>query len=527
MPSFLKRTALVALTFLAAVTSAPRETVVSTELGVLRGVTENGVESFRGIPFAAPPVGNLRWRPPQPATPWNEVRSAAYFGADCDQTPLPYDSAPLRSTLSEDCLYLNIWRPAFPATGAKAPVMVWIHGGGFTTGGASSAVLAGDSFARKGVIMVSANYRLGRFGFFGFPALTRESEGRDMLGNYALMDQLASLQWIRRNIAAFGGDPDNITVFGNSAGGASIHVMLTSPLFRGLFKRAIIQSGGGRSEPAGARAVGIDKPGLPSLETLGLAFARRHGIAGDDAAALARLRALPASAINGGLNMVTYYQPEQAETYGGPALDGRLIVALPEDSYVPGHQAQAALIVGATNADFGLQNTSTKDGLFVQFGASEARARALYDPTGAASVDAVIAAASSDWTMIEPARFVAAQFARQGLPTYAYRFSYVARSMETTWPDGAPHASDIPYAMGTLGGAYGDKAGRKDLQVADTMNSYWANFAKKGDPNGPGLPLWPRYSVAEDQIMDFAPDGRAQAVADPWKARLDLMQSVH
>ena len=526
MASFLKRIAILCFVVAAIFVTTARKTWVSTDGGLLAGVTDRGVEAFLGIPFAAPPVGELRWRPPRAAPPWSDVRWATRYGSDCEQTPLPYDFAPLRSTLSEDCLYLNVWRPSGGNPGARLPVVFWIHGGGFMNGGSSAAAFDGGAFARKDVIFVSANYRLGRFGFFAVPQLTREDGGANLVGNYGLMDQIAALKWVQRNIAAFGGDPRNVTVLGESAGGTSIHVLLTSPASEGLFARAIIQSGQGRSGPAGERHIRIDKAGLPSLEALGLEFARRHGIAGDDPSALQRLRALPASAVNGGLNMVTYFQTDQGATFGGPSIDGRLVPESPDTAYAAGRHKRVPLIVGATSADYGLENTKTKDGLFVQFGAAEAQARAAYDPDGQADPNVVIAAASSDWTMVEPARYVARQFAARGLPTYAYRFSYVPNAMEETWKTGAPHATDVPFAMNTVAAVLGDRSTARDARVARSMNGYWANFARTGDPNGRGLPRWPAYDSGRDELMDFARDGQAHAVEDPWKRRLDLIAGL-
>ena len=218
---------------------------VRVDGGDVQGVVADGVESFKGIPFAAPPVGELRWRPPQPVAPWTGVRQASEFGADCMQGrfgPPPAPGAPAPRAPSEDCLFVNVWRPA-GSTATRLPVMVWIYGGGFVGGSGASPFTAGTQFARQGVVLVSLNYRVGRFGFFAFPALNRERP-EETKGNYAYMDQIAALQWVKRNIAAFGGDPGNVTIFGFSAGGVSVHSLLASPMGRGLFHKAIAQSAG-------------------------------------------------------------------------------------------------------------------------------------------------------------------------------------------------------------------------------------------------------------------------------------------
>ena len=266
---------------------------VTVASGMLEGSVESGVSSFKGIPYAAPPVGDLPWRPPQPVTPWAGVRSATAYGSDCAQLPFPGDAAPLGTPPAEDCLVLNVWRPA-ERPAEKLPVMVWIYGGGFVNGGSSPAVYDGSPFARRGVVFVSFNYRLGRFGFFGHPALAKESPSGP-LGNYGYMDQIAALRWVQANIAAFGGDPGNVTAFGESAGGGSVLMLLTSPRAKGLFHRAIIESGGGRDGLFPTRFLTTAGPGgHPSAESVGLEFAKADGITGDDAAALAALRALPA-----------------------------------------------------------------------------------------------------------------------------------------------------------------------------------------------------------------------------------------
>ena len=301
-PGVLIGAALLGLAAMGGAAAPQTPPVVRVDSGELQGVVDDGVVSYKGIPFAAPPVGDLRWRPPQPVAPWNGVRQAAEFGADCMQGrfgPPPAPGAPAARVPSEDCLYLNVWRPASAAPGAKLPVMVWIYGGGFTGGSSSSPNTSGTQFAKQGVVLVAANYRVGRFGFFAFPALSRERPD-ETKGNYAYMDQIAALQWVKRNIAAFGGDPNNVTIFGFSAGGVSVHSLIASPMARGLFHKAIAESGGSRDSVLTARpmrADGVD-PNYPvSAETIGINFARSMGIEGTDQAALAKLRALSAEEV--------------------------------------------------------------------------------------------------------------------------------------------------------------------------------------------------------------------------------------
>ena len=248
---------------------------VKVEGGAVKGAVADGVLSFKGIPFAAPPVGDLRWRPPQPVVPWTGVKEATAYGHDCAQKPVAIDAAPLGTEPSEDCLVLNVWRPA-EKTSAALPVMVWIYGGGFVNGGSSPAVYDGSQFAKQGVVLVSFNYRIGRFGFFAHPALSAEHPG-EPLGNYALMDQIAALKWVQKHIAGFGGNPKDVTVFGESAGGMSVHALLTSPAAKGLFHKAIIESGGGRSGLLTMRKLHEDQPNQPSAESVGVAFAKSNG----------------------------------------------------------------------------------------------------------------------------------------------------------------------------------------------------------------------------------------------------------
>ena len=272
--------------------SAAQQTppLVRVDSGQLQGVVEDGVVSYKGIPFAAPPVGDLRWRPPQPVARWSGVRHATEFGADCMQArfgPPPAPGGPLTQAPSEDCLFLNVWSPAGATLGAKLPVMFWIYGGGFVGGSSAMPLTSGAQFAKQGVILVAANYRVGRFGFFAFPALSRERPD-ELKANYAYMDEIAALRWVKRNIAAFGGDPNNVTIFGFSAGGVSVHSLLTMPKARGLFQKAIVESGGSRDSVLTARPMskdGVD-PNYPvSAETIGIKFARSMGIEATDQAA--------------------------------------------------------------------------------------------------------------------------------------------------------------------------------------------------------------------------------------------------
>jgi para-nitrobenzyl esterase len=512
-----------ALMLISAQAVAATPTQIRIDSGIVEGRVDDGVLSFKGIPFAAPPLGNLRWRPPQPVQPWDGVRDAKDFGHDCMQKPFPGDAAPLGNEPSEDCLTLNIWRPA--AKAKKLPVMVWIYGGGFVNGGSSPAVYSGTQFAKQNIVLVSFNYRLGRFGFFGFPALTQEFPDEPK-GNYGYMDQLAVLQWVQRNIAAFGGNPNNVTVFGESAGGGSVHMLLASPLAQGLFHKAIVQSGGGRGNLMGDRRLTESKPELPSAEEIGVNFARKHGIDGSDAEALAQLRALPAEQILDGMNMTALFTPVKVPLYGGPIVDGKIVVAAPETVYRNGGQAKVPIIIGANSADIGFGFAPNKEALFATFGPLKDQAIAAYDPNGNAGLSALRATVAMDRGMIEPARFVAAQFAAQGLPSYEFRFSYVAQSMRKQWKDGAPHATEIPFVFDTVAAKYNDQLAPQDSAIARVANTYWVNFAKTGNPNGAGLPQWPRYDPQRDELLDFGAEGTAKPITDPWRARLDVTAAV-
>jgi para-nitrobenzyl esterase len=395
--------------------------------------------------------------------------------------------------------------------------MVWIYGGGFVNGGSSPAVYDGQHFARRGVVFVSFNYRIGRFGFFAHPALTKETPDGP-LGNYGYMDQIAALRWVQKNIAAFGGDPGNVTIFGESAGGGSVNTLMVSPLAKGLFHKAIVQSGGGR-------AGGIMKPRtLAEAEGVGVAFAKVAGVAGEDAAALAALRKLAAADVVRGLNLMS--MGPQRDTYAGPMIDGKLVVEEPETAFRAGRHARVPYMVGANSREFGFMAPppAAVEGLLARFGAEKDKVVAAYDPGKTGNMGEVGVGLTSDAAMVEPARLMARLASAAGLPTYAYRFSYVATSERKGGAaDGALHATEIPFVFETVRAKYREKTSAEDAAIAAAANAYWVAFAKTGNPSGEGRPQWPAYTEKTDVIMDFAAGGPV-AKADPWKARLDFIE---
>jgi len=466
---------------------------IRIEGGLIEGREEGPVTVFKAIPFALPPVGELRWRGPQPPLPWAGIRKADAFAPICPQDGASVPGAPKEPT-SEDCLYLNVWAPSH-GHGAKLPVMVWIYGGGFSTGSASMPLYWGDQLALRGVLLVTVSYRVGAFGFMAHPELSSESPDH-VSGNYGLLDQVAALKWVQRNIGAFGGDPHCVTIFGQSAGSSSVCLLVASPSAKGLFQRAIAESGGVFAPLAavpGAEVIllkGAEKKGLEIQKKLG-------------AASLADMRRLPASEIlKAGQNMPWMF-----------LIDRHVLSRQPYDVLSAGDQVDVPLLLG-TNGDEGrpfLEGTTVTASSFrpdlsrTILAYIPASVLAHYPSGSDEEAYASRAALERDvrfgWDAWTWAKF---QSTTGSAAVYYYHFAHLPPAASgSPWARwGAGHWAELPYVFGHPGQAPGPWS-PEDHALSDTMMGYWTNFAKHGDPNGPGLPVWPRFTSAQPQVLHF------------------------
>ena len=481
--------------------------VVHVAQGDVQGVRADGVASFKGLPYAAPPVGPLRWRAPQPAPLWTDVRQADRVGAVCIQPPANGDNGVGPWPMSEDCLTLNVFAPADAGTGAPLPVMVWIHGGGYVNGSGTADLYDGSSLARRGVVVVTINYRLGRLGFFDHPALAAERPEGEAGGNYGVMDMIASLEWVRDNIAAFGGDPKQVTIFGESAGGVAVSQLMVAPSARGLFHRAVIQSGLGRQPTS---RLSDPSPSGASMQDRGVEYAAELGIG--LIASADPLRAIPAE---------TLLEPAPGFYSGDLVIaDGQVLPTSVEAAFAAGQEAPVPLIVGTNSDEFPWFRASAA-GPFARFAESitpEERdaIRATY-----ADADAYEAEFISDLLFNEPARWLARRHAAAGHPTWLYRFDVYPDSMPEP-RRGARHAQERQYVFDTLRTSPWP-TGPADDATAAAMGDYWATFAKTGAPAAAGHPVWPAVGEGPLSVLSFRREGPV-AEPMPYTDRYDLLE---
>lgn len=453
--------------------------VVRVDSGALRGASHGEVEVFRGIPYAAAPVGALRWRAPDPAIAWEGIREAVTAGPACPQPPAPqYGEV---GVTSEDCLYLDVWRPAGAEASANLPVMVWIHGGAFVIGSGSLPLYDGAALVRRDVIVMSINYRLGRLGFLAHPALSAEQGGAS--GNYGLLDQIEALRWVERNIAAFGGDPDNVTVFGESSGGLSILALMTSPMAEGLFDKAIVQSG------AGLAVFGSLRGGPFSAEAQGSAWAATRGISD----------ATPDS-----MRDLTAGQVLEGQMIAGPTVDGVVLRRSPGDAFRRGEQARIPLIVGANSyeASLGFLTEAFARGVVGETYDTLLAKYAEREPVDQARLTLI-----GELFGVQPARFIAREHSRTGSSSFLYYFDQV-RASQRGQMHGAPHGGELPYMFATPAHFFTEWPGQaspewdgRDRRISETMIGYWTAFARSGDPNHDGAPAWQAAQTADVRAL--------------------------
>lgn len=482
----------------------PGDTLLTIDAGKIRGVIEtpgSPVRVFRGIPYARPPVGELRWRPPQPVVSWDTVKECSTFGPSCLQ-PAQKIIPGITGRQSEDCLYLNVWTEA--KEGEKRPVMVWIHGGGFTLGSGSQRTYDGFHFAEDGAVQVTINYRLGPFGFMAHPALSAGSPDH-VSGNYGLLDQIEALKWVHRNISAFGGNPGNVTVFGESAGSVAVGCLIASPLAKGLFHRAIMESGAPTNLPRLRSREEKDS----SAESAGVDIARQLGIEDPEGATVetaARLRNTPAE------KLLASSQPRIGLFGGGrrmgPAIDGYVLPRSPLEMYAGGEGNHVPVLLGS-NADEGTLFTQQipirrPQGYNLAqskiFGEYAGRVIQMFPARTPEEVKPAIARLVTVAAFVAPARRTARALSLHESRVWLYHFTRVSPLLKEH-NIGATHGIELFYVFKTIpGGVHPEEA---DIKVADALHAAWLRFAESGDPNGKGFPEWPAYSTANDIHFEF------------------------
>jgi len=474
--------------------SAAQKPTAKVEQGLLQGTVEEGLTVYRGIPFAAPPVGDLRWRAPEPAAKWNGVRQADKFAPQCVQGnlgPAPPPGPP--QPMSEDCLYLNVWTPAKPASD-RIPVFVWIYGGGFNAGATSIPLYSGEVLAHKGVVLVSIAYRVGTLGFLAHPELSAESP-HHVSGNYGLLDMIAALQWIKKNIAAFGGDPGKVTIFGESAGGIAVSMLCASPLAKGLFEGAISESGGSFGPPRPTSLPGENMRLLSDAERNGEGFARNVG-----ATSIAELRKIPAEKLLAATRGLAW-----------PNIDGWVIPTDQYTMYAAKQFNDVPVLIGYNSdegASFSPPHTPQEyiDSVHKRYDSFAGSLLSAY-PSGETAVAKTARDLARDtafgWHTWIWARL---QSEAGKSKVFFYYFDqhpdYPADSPRAGY--GSPHGSELPYVFGHLNGMRDQQATASDQVISDAMVTYWTNFAKYGDPNGEGEPAWPAFSDRNAELMYFS-----------------------
>jgi para-nitrobenzyl esterase len=499
--------------------------------GALRGLVlgdNKDIHAYKGIPYAVPPVGDLRWKPPQPAAAWQGVRDCFDFGAACPQKIPPlFGNIPemaLRVPMNEDCLFLNVWTPA-ERKGEKLPVLYWIHGGGYIVGAGSQPLYDGEELARLGCVVVSVNYRLGLFGFLAHPALSQESAEK-VSGNYGLLDQIEGLRWVKRNIAAFGGDAEHVAIFGESAGGGSVLCLMVAPQAKGLFQAAVAQSSPGMNM---LRLHDADK-GQETAEHFGEGLISACGLKGSadagqmrhlDAKSLANFTPMEGAGA-GGLRL----KPLSLKL--GPIVDGHVIPDSPNPLFASGHEHAVPLIVGNTKDEMSLMLLTAKfpsDMASYQkkmkddFGDQAEAVEKAYPVNDPSQIRPAIVQLTTDLSFVSETRLIARTHSAAGQKAYRYQFSRgTSRGFLKTL--GAHHGSEVGYVF-QLPTAKTDESGRR---ISQDMGRYWINLAAAGNPNSQGLPNWPAYAANSEEMVDFGQD--VTILKGPRNEQLDLIERI-